>query len=136
MICHICHEPASGQCKSCLRFYCPRHGDLTCVECAHVTAEPPPAPAPSPVEPESDALPSIVLPGPHVQGGPTCYACTQPATRACRRCGQFYCEEHGPRFFLWGNQCQGCDSSGCIMSVVGLVFAGIVLLVLIASNMR
>ena len=34
MHCHICNEPAIGQCQSCWKFYCASHGDMTCEKCA------------------------------------------------------------------------------------------------------
>lgn len=33
MICHICAQPAIGQCKTCLKFYCAAHGDQLCQQC-------------------------------------------------------------------------------------------------------
>ena len=40
MNCHICAQPAIGQCQTCWRFYCPAHGDVTCAECE---STPPPS---------------------------------------------------------------------------------------------
>ena len=36
MKCHVCGEPAVGQCQSCWKFYCAEHGDLSCQQCADV----------------------------------------------------------------------------------------------------
>jgi hypothetical protein len=33
MICHVCEQPASGQCQACGKFYCPQHGDMRCIRC-------------------------------------------------------------------------------------------------------
>ena len=33
MNCHICGQPATGQCRVCWKFYCPAHGDLACQPC-------------------------------------------------------------------------------------------------------
>lgn len=34
MLCHICREPAIGQCRTCWRFYCASHGNVECETCA------------------------------------------------------------------------------------------------------
>jgi hypothetical protein len=34
MVCHVCGQPAVGQCKSCAKFYCNAHGDVICERCA------------------------------------------------------------------------------------------------------
>jgi hypothetical protein len=34
MLCHICNREAIGQCKSCLKFYCAEHGNVTCQVCS------------------------------------------------------------------------------------------------------
>jgi hypothetical protein len=90
MICHVCQAQAIGQCKSCGKFYCSRHGDVYCVRCAEAVA-----PAGQKLEPEvafgidkeasEDAPPA----------GPQCYECGEPADRACSRCGRFFCPAHG-----------------------------------------
>src|SRR5438874_6279274 len=33
MHCHICDEPATGQCQTCWKFYCHAHGDVFCESC-------------------------------------------------------------------------------------------------------
>ncbi len=38
MKCHVCGEPSVGQCQSCWKFYCARHGDISCQKCADVQA--------------------------------------------------------------------------------------------------
>jgi hypothetical protein len=119
MICHVCRQPASGQCKSCLRFYCPQHGNLVCSACSGVTADAPAARDPAPdVEPEPD-LPSIRK---DVVRGATCHLCAETASRACRRCGRFYCERHGSTMF--GPQCETCARS--VTTAVAILLSAIV----------
>ena len=36
MKCHVCGEPAVGQCQTCWKFYCVPHGDVFCQECTDV----------------------------------------------------------------------------------------------------
>ena len=38
MICHICGESAVGQCQSCWKFFCFKHGDRQCETCANSAA--------------------------------------------------------------------------------------------------
>lgn len=38
MVCHVCGQPAVGQCKTCAKFYCNAHGDVICERCAAVGA--------------------------------------------------------------------------------------------------
>ncbi len=33
MKCHICGQPATGQCQTCSKFYCADHGDRVCQPC-------------------------------------------------------------------------------------------------------
>lgn len=33
MKCHICGQPATGQCRVCWKFYCAAHGDTVCQPC-------------------------------------------------------------------------------------------------------
>jgi hypothetical protein len=41
MICHVCRNQATGQCKSCGKFYCSDHGDVFCMTCSSaVSAKP------------------------------------------------------------------------------------------------
>jgi hypothetical protein len=44
MTCHICPEPAIGQCPTCWKFYCASHGDILCQSCQ-----------PEPEQPTQDA---------------------------------------------------------------------------------
>jgi hypothetical protein len=114
MICHVCHQPASGQCKSCLRFYCPQHGDLTCVDCAGVRAGPPPAPEPTD--------------GPAVALGASCYLCDREADGACRQCGRFICPAHRS---LLGPVCRPCNwkTLWVVVAIVSIVGAAAIALI-------
>ena len=38
MNCHICSEPALGQCPVCEKFFCSAHGDKICQRCSQLTA--------------------------------------------------------------------------------------------------
>jgi hypothetical protein len=33
MLCHVCREPAIGQCRNCGLFYCAEHGRVYCITC-------------------------------------------------------------------------------------------------------
>ena len=33
MECHVCGQPATGQCRACWKFYCAAHGDMVCQPC-------------------------------------------------------------------------------------------------------
>lgn len=86
---------------------------------------------------EDEPLPSIALPGADEDsGGPKCYTCMQRATRACRRCGRFYCKEHGSRMMVWGNQCQGCEQSGCLLGFIGAVIFVVLAMIVLAMSGR
>ena len=38
MKCHVCGEPAVGQCQTCWKFYCDGHGNVFCQDCADLQA--------------------------------------------------------------------------------------------------
>jgi hypothetical protein len=88
MLCHVCGEPAIGQCRLCHQFYCAEHGRLFCVHCRdlqRISAQPP-----RPAEAQG------VKPG-TPEAGPAvgqCHRCGCPASRACTLCGAFFCSEH------------------------------------------
>ena len=114
MICHVCGNQASGQCKNCGKFYCPDHGDELCVACA-----------------EADATGDQ----PDVPGtaAPPCYACGAPANRACR-CGKFYCGKHGGQS-AYGPFCVECyDSRRPLMGFAALVEIGAGIFMLFVAN--
>src|SRR5262249_1923201 len=92
MICHVCEQQAIGQCKSCGKFYCAKHGDVYCTPCS------------TSIKGSGQALEREVefgasgdpkrAPPPHPTG-PRCYACQSSADRACSKCGVFFCPKHG-----------------------------------------
>jgi hypothetical protein len=51
MECYVCGQPAVGQCKKCLRFYCKQHGDVLCEACASKSEETAQVSTPSPATP-------------------------------------------------------------------------------------
>ena len=108
MLCHICGDPAIGQCRICHQFHCVRHGRLFCVHCREqdLPAEGPHAP--------STAVKEVSSPVPAVSG--PCAYCGQPAHRACPVCGRLFCQEHRGwrearvgRYNLRRQVCRGCN---------------------------
>jgi hypothetical protein len=90
MLCHICGEPAIGQCRDCHEFHCGRHGRLYCVKCR---VQEPPAPVTAPYrQPEANAA-RIDRAGKVGAAGP-CASCGQPAARTCPVCGRLFCTRH------------------------------------------
>ena len=122
MICHVCERQASGQCRSCGKFYCPDHGDVVCVQCAAV----PPA---TRERRQGQAL-----------AGPACYLCAQPAAGACSKCGKFYCSRHASNSSFWTGRayCAGCHdnfkSLYAVQVTVGLTILGLVALFVVARG--
>jgi len=77
---------------------------------------------------------------PTVYAGPKCYKCSQPATAACAKCGQFYCPRHrgGTSFFdntrgSWFQSgrvlCEDCLSSTDTMGMIGCAVVAIIIVV-------
>jgi hypothetical protein len=65
-----------------LKFYCAGHGDRVCASCAtskQAITTTPPARVEKGVPPSEQS----------------CYDCAARAEGACRRCGRFYCLQHG-----------------------------------------
>jgi hypothetical protein len=136
MICHVCEAQAIGQCKKCNKFYCKLHGDVTCEVCDAAIQE-----KRTRTWAENDAwLPESGAPraSAPIYAGPRCYKCTEPASAACAKCGQFYCPAHrgGTSFFdntnrSWFQEgrvlCQDCLKSVDSMGVIGCVIAFVVL---------
>ena len=125
MICHTCRVPASGQCTSCHRFYCPDHGDVTCSACRAEGA--PAQPATSP--PVGGGRASRRRPAPAVRH---CFKCGQPAAVACDKCGNPFCPRHGQGEPTWSFTrrmvCSKCLAVRfAVMLLVGLL-VGIVVL--------
>jgi hypothetical protein len=118
MICHVCRQQASGQCKSCGRFYCPDHGDVLCVKCRSA----PDAAQSAGAAGETANLPAS--PAGETPPGAACRVCSAPSVGACKKCGKFYCAKHGAET-MGGPFCTTCyDESVRPRSVV----AGIVLI--------
>ena len=122
MICHVCGREASGQCKTCGKFYCPDHGDVVCAHCATVSRVA--------QEQREDKA----------KAGPACYLCAQPAIGACSKCGKFYCSRHASNSSFWTGRayCAGCyDSIKSLYAVqvtIGLSILGLVALFVFARG--
>jgi hypothetical protein len=122
VICHVCERQASGQCKTCGRFYCPDHGDVVCVHCATI----------SPVPPEQREG--------QAKAGPACYLCAQLAVGACSKCGKFYCARHASNSTFWMGRayCARCFESFkslyCLQVTIGLSILGLVALLVFARG--
>jgi hypothetical protein len=121
VICHVCEAPASGQCKTCGKFYCPEHGDVVCVRCAAV----------SPASAQQQG---------RTEAGPACYLCAQPAAGACSKCGKFYCSQHAGNSTFWTGRayCTDCYDSFkslyALQVTVGLAILGLVVLLVLARG--
>jgi hypothetical protein len=100
MLCHVCGDPAIGQCRICHQFHCGRHGRQYCVLCREQEelAAPPaparsaPATAPAPAPPAPAEGPAAAEEAKETTG--PCAFCGQPAGRACPLCGRRFCNEH------------------------------------------
>jgi hypothetical protein len=57
---------------------------------------------------------------------PPCFMCGALSRRACTKCGNFYCEEHGASF---GSLCAQCDRKEGIAILVACIVIGLVFLV-------
>lgn len=71
MICHVCRASASGQCRGCLKFYCPAHGDGLCAPCA--------------LNPRTSATHQ-------------CFRCGEQTAGTCDDCGKPFCNRHGASY--------------------------------------
>ena len=122
MICHVCERQASGQCKSCGKFYCPEHGDILCVNCASVS---------SATGGQRASQPKAEL---------ACHLCAQPAVGACSKCGKFYCSGHASNSSFWTGRayCAGCYDSFkrlyAVQVTIGLSILGLVALLVFARG--
>jgi hypothetical protein len=92
MICHVCFKGATGQCKSCGKFYCPEHGDGYRTACQDAAAYGGGAPGKDAATSGGGARPGEVF----VDAGMRCYGCRLPAVARCDTCGQHFC---APRRF-------------------------------------
>jgi hypothetical protein len=96
MICHVCGEQAIGQCKTCNRFYCRLHGNITCVACSEGVQETPNRAVNDwdvQLPNSGDNSPPSPL-GRMNHAGATCTWCRRTASGACTVCGRFYCADH------------------------------------------
>ncbi|HZT79690.1 MAG TPA: hypothetical protein VFA26_05700 [Gemmataceae bacterium] len=127
MICHVCEQEAVGQCKGCGKFYCPRHGNVYCGRCASGTRPDRPLPGDG-VDFRLPEYGGPLRPGgrPEPAAAPACCNCRQPATRACGRCGRFYCEQHGGRRSPFDVPRALCDDCRRRVTHRGLVILAVV----------
>jgi hypothetical protein len=122
MICHVCEQPASGQCEKCRRFYCPLHGSVRCIRCQEtderIRTEA--APGAQPVAREPNPFRLAV----------TCFACSNAPTTTCSNCGQFYCKEHRAEESLYVPEewCTECAVGMKTYSIVMIVFVYLLVL--------
>ena len=70
--------------------------------------------------------------------GPKCYACAALATTRCQSCGALSCAQHLESIYVYHGhggayelRCESCYSSAATWKVVGWVFAGIILVVML-----
>src|SRR5947209_8397418 len=126
MICHLCGQQAIGQCRSCLKFYCGKHGDGECGQCSQ-GLQPALSPARKELEPIGIEVPKDIDLRAY---GATCAYCANGARGMCDLCGQFYCTAHrGRRFWQTGKYgCADCtlatrDTQPLVMVLVVAVFA-------------
>jgi hypothetical protein len=68
--------------------------------------------------------------------GPTCYACSVPATTRCQSCGALSCAQHLRSIYVthgrggaYELRCDSCYSSAAAWQVVGWIIFAIVLVV-------
>jgi hypothetical protein len=122
VICHVCRREASGQCKTCGKFYCPDHGDVVCVNCATIS------PA---TQEQREGL---------AKAGPACYLCAQPAVGACSKCGKFYCSQHASNSTFWTGRAYCADCYDNFMGLyafqvtIGLTLLGLLALLVFARG--
>jgi hypothetical protein len=122
MICHVCEQPAIGQCKSCGKFYCQQHGDVYCVRCATATR-----PEGQKLEREFEYRVGLPDDRPateaeaNVLAALHCHYCRASVTGACVSCGRFYCFAHGaePSFFARPGLCTSCHEGVKLRGQVG-----------------
>jgi hypothetical protein len=70
--------------------------------------------------------------------GPKCYACSAEATTRCQSCGALSCALHLQSIYVthghggaYELRCESCHSSAMVWKVVGWVFAGIILIIVV-----
>ena len=142
MICHVCGEQAVGQCKTCNRFYCRLHGNITCYACGESVQESPSPRPPSDIDVRLPQYGGPRQPEPPqpVYVGTVCAWCRQPAAGACAKCGQFYCAAHRGGSSWFDNTRRGWFDSGrvlcsdCLQStetqgMIGCVIGAIIMVI-------
>lgn len=74
-----------------------------------------------------------------VESGPRCYACNATATTRCQSCGRLSCALHLESIFVshgrgggYELRCESCHASAMTWKIVGYVFVGIVLIIMLA----
>ena len=91
---------------------------------------------------EAEACPQCGHPNrpaaPAASAGPTCYACRAAATTRCQSCGTLSCALHLDSIYVshgrggaYELRCQSCYQSAQAWKVVGWVFGGIMLIVVL-----
>jgi hypothetical protein len=77
-------------------------------------------------------------PASRAPAGPTCYACSAEATTRCQSCGALSCAQHLQSIYVqhghggaYELRCESCYSSAMSWKIVGWVFAGIVLIIIL-----
>jgi hypothetical protein len=145
MLCHVCGEPAIGQCRDCHQFHCGRHGRVHCVQCR---VQEPLALVTAPFrQPEANEGP-VRKEGTVGAVGP-CARCGRPTARTCPLCGRPFCTEHRGwrevrigRYNLRRAVCAACGAPGnpvgtglfWLLALVALVAGGVVLYWLVEAN--
>src|SRR5579871_5450072 len=69
--------------------------------------------------------------------GPTCYACSLPATTRCQRCGTMSCASHLQNIYVsyyqggaYELRCQGCYSSASAWRTFRWILIGIIIVIM------
>lgn len=93
------------------------------------------------ISPEAEACPQCGhpnRPAARLPAGPTCYACPTTATTRCQSCGVLSCATHLESIYVhhgkggaYELRCENCYSSAMTWKIVGWIFGGIVLIVML-----
>lgn len=80
---------------------------------------------------------------PAAPDAPNCYACSAAATTRCQSCGTLSCAMHLDSIFVqhgrggaYELRCHNCYSSAMTWKIVGWVFAGIVVVIILSVIAR
>jgi hypothetical protein len=89
---------------------------------------------------QAAACPQCGHPNQHAaqaSSGPTCYACSLPATTRCQSCGALSCAQHLQSIYVshgrggaYELRCQSCYASAAAWRTVGIVFAVIIFIII------